>query len=104
MAADDDRQPDEGDRTEAIRLRVSTPLTGVDERIIRDVIGCGIRVHIALGSGFSESIYHRAMEVELSCSGIEFVSELSVPVVYRGITVGAPTAGCASRAPLSVAA
>jgi len=41
-----------------------------------------------LGAGFTESVYHRAMHVELSSRGIMFSSEGSIPVFYRGAPVG----------------
>lgn len=41
-----------------------------------------------LGSGWSESIYHRAMERELSERGIAFHSEGTIPVMYKGAPVG----------------
>lgn len=41
-----------------------------------------------LGSGWSESIYHRALERELSGRGIPFHSEGTVPVLYKGSPVG----------------
>lgn len=56
--------------------------------ITRAVIGCAIRVHGALGSGFLERIYRRALVVELSASGLWFEREREVRVLYRGIEVG----------------
>lgn len=41
-----------------------------------------------LGSGWSESIYHTALERELSERGIAFHSEGTIPVMYRGAPVG----------------
>jgi len=41
-----------------------------------------------LGGGWSESIYHRALERELSERGIAFHSEATVPVLYKGSPVG----------------
>ena len=45
-------------------------------------------VHEELGSGFSESIYHRALERELSEQGVAFHSEGTIPVMYKGAPVG----------------
>jgi GxxExxY protein len=47
------------------------------------VIGAAIAVHRALGPGFAESTYAKAMEVELSASGIDFVAEHPVQLRYR---------------------
>ena len=52
------------------------------------VIGCAVRVHKALGPGFLESIYHRALEIELAENGIPFESEKEIKVTYRGRFVG----------------
>jgi hypothetical protein len=37
-------------------LRIATPLPDEVEALIRDVIGCGIAVHRALGPGLLETI------------------------------------------------
>jgi hypothetical protein len=46
-------------------LRVQSPLDERTERILNRTIGCAISVHRALGPGFLESIYKRAMRIEL---------------------------------------
>lgn len=45
-------------------------------------------VHEILGSGFTENVYHRSLERELSERGISFVSEGSIPIFYKGVPVG----------------
>lgn len=45
-------------------------------------------VHTELGSGFTESVYHRALEHELSDRGVPFTSEGTIPVFYKGFPVG----------------
>lgn len=45
-------------------------------------------VYEELGFGHSERVYHNALEVELSHAGVPFSSEGSVPVYYRGKSVG----------------
>jgi GxxExxY protein len=52
------------------------------------LIGAAIAVHRALGPGFVESVYHRAMEVELLGRGIAHVTEVEVDVWYGGVVVG----------------
>ena len=54
-----------------------------------DVVGCAMRVHSALGSGFPEIIYQRALGVEFRRSGISFEAEIHLPVFYEGESVGA---------------
>ena len=45
-------------------------------------------VHYTLGYGFSESVYRRALAVELQFRGIAVAQEVSFEVVYRGVVVG----------------
>jgi GxxExxY protein len=52
------------------------------------LIGAAIAVHRGLGPGFLESVYHRAMEVELLRRGMAHVSEAEVDVWYDGVLVG----------------
>jgi GxxExxY protein len=49
---------------------------------------CATEVHERLGPGFTESVYHSALERELSEQGIPFHSEATIPVMYRGAPVG----------------
>ncbi|MFO7897698.1 MAG: GxxExxY protein [Planctomycetota bacterium] len=58
------------------------------EKLIREVIGCCIRVHMALGPGFLEAINHRALEIELAESGIDFETENEIALTYRGHHLG----------------
>lgn len=69
------------------RLRLPSPLSPEDEQIVTRVIGCAIEVHKALGPGFLESIYKKAMCIELRTSGLPFEVEKSVAVPYRGIEI-----------------
>ena len=41
-------------------LRVSSPLTADQEKIVAEVVDCGVTVHRVLGPGFREKIYARA--------------------------------------------
>ena len=52
------------------------------------IIGAAITVHRTLGPGFLESIYEAALCVELRTEGIVFQSQVRVPIIYRGVTVG----------------
>jgi GxxExxY protein len=48
------------------------------------VIGGCVAVHRALGPGLIESIYERAVVLELMALGIPFELEKPIPVRYRG--------------------
>ena len=52
------------------------------------VIGLAMKVHSTLGSGFLESVYHKALAHELAKAGMRFESEKALNVYYDGILVG----------------
>ncbi len=54
------------------------------EELISRVIGCLIEVHRHLGPGYLESIYKRAVCIELALRDIPFEEERSLSVVYKG--------------------
>jgi GxxExxY protein len=52
------------------------------------IIGCTMTVHKALGNGFQEVIYQRALEIEMCLAGIEFSREFEMPIFYREEQIG----------------
>lgn len=52
------------------------------------IIGCAITVHRALGNGFQEVIYQRALEIELADNGIGFSREHEMPIYYKNQQIG----------------
>jgi len=52
------------------------------------IIGCAITVHKALGNGFQEFIYQRALEIEMKLQGITFLREFEMPIFYREQRIG----------------
>ena len=52
------------------------------------IIGCAMAVHRALGNGFQEVIYQRALEIELADNGIVFSREHEMPVYYKNQQIG----------------
>ena len=54
------------------------------ETTVRRVIGCALTVHRELGPGFLESIYRRAMALELEAQELAFEAEKTIVVSYRG--------------------
>lgn len=52
------------------------------------IIGCAMTVHKALGNGFQEVIYQRALEIELNLAGISFEREFNMPIYYREKHIG----------------
>ena len=52
------------------------------------IIGCAMTVHSALGNGFQEVIYQRALGIEMADQGISFSREHEMPIYYRGQQIG----------------
>jgi GxxExxY protein len=52
------------------------------------IIGCAMEVHKALGNGFPEVIYQRAMDIELARQGLSASREHEMEIFYRGIKIG----------------
>jgi GxxExxY protein len=52
------------------------------------VIGCAMRVHSALGNGFQEVIYQRALQIEMSLANIPFSREFEMPIYYKNQHIG----------------
>lgn len=53
--------------------------------ITRDIIAAAIEVHKTLGPGLLESTYETCLCRELTLRGIPFLSQLELPVVYKGV-------------------
>ena len=52
------------------------------------IIGCAMTVHSALGNGFQEVVYQRAMAIEMRDQGIPFSREHEMPVYYKNHKIG----------------
>lgn len=52
------------------------------------IIGCAMTVHNALGNGFQEVIYQRALEIEMRLAGLAFSREFEMPIFYREQQIG----------------
>ena len=56
--------------------------------ITSKVIGCAMKVHTALGNGFQEVIYQRALDIEMRKAGLVFARELEMPIFYDNQEIG----------------
>lgn len=56
-----------------------------NHELSRKVIGCAIEVHRSLGPGLLESAYQKCLAHEMRLAGLEFQSELAVPLCYKGV-------------------
>ncbi|MFM7486262.1 MAG: GxxExxY protein [Cytophagales bacterium] len=52
------------------------------------IIGCAMEVHRALGNGFQEVIYQRALEIEYQIQKIKNSREFEMPIFYKANQVG----------------
>jgi GxxExxY protein len=52
------------------------------------IIGCAMTVHRALGNGFPEVIYQRALAMEMGLEGVVFSREFEMPIFYRNEQIG----------------
>jgi GxxExxY protein len=55
--------------------------------LVYRVNGAAIEVHKVLGPGLLESVYHKCLKKELELRNIKFISELKVPVDYKGMDI-----------------
>jgi GxxExxY protein len=69
------------------RMRLPSPLCREAETAMSRVIGWAIAVHRALGPGYLESIYKRAMCIALAKEGLSYECERAVDVVYEGFAI-----------------
>ncbi|OQW99467.1 MAG: GxxExxY protein [Desulfobacteraceae bacterium A6] len=58
------------------------------EDITHKVIGCAYQVYNNLGFGFLESIYRKAMVIEIETSGLRVKQESPLKVLYKDQVVG----------------
>lgn len=54
------------------------------------VVDAAFQVHVGLGPGLLESIYHRALAYELQIRGLEVQSEVAVRAVYKELVIDPP--------------
>lgn len=54
------------------------------DELTYEVIGSAIEVHKFMGRGLLESVYHQCLIEELKHRKINFLTEMKVPVVYKG--------------------
>lgn len=58
------------------------------EELTHKIIGCAMKVHSTLGSGFQEVIYQRALDIEMSRQHIAFAREMEMAIFYEGFDIG----------------
>lgn len=58
------------------------------ETLTHKIIGCAMAVHNALGSGFQEVIYQRALAIEMTKQGLHFQREQKMSIFYDSRAIG----------------
>jgi GxxExxY protein len=58
------------------------------KEITEKIMVAAMKVHAALGNGFQEVIYQRAMEIELEEINVQFKREFEMPIYYKGREIG----------------
>ena len=58
------------------------------EELTHKIIGCAMKVHSILGSGFQEKIYHRALDIEMRKELLKFSREQEMIIFYEGFNIG----------------
>jgi GxxExxY protein len=56
--------------------------------LTQKIIGCAMKVHNTLGTGFQEVIYQRSLAIEMEKQQLPFDRELELKIYYEGIEVG----------------
>lgn len=56
--------------------------------LVEEIIGISNEIYETLGTGHTETIYHRAMETELRLQGINYSSEVATPIYYKDNYIG----------------
>lgn len=58
------------------------------EELTAKIIGAAIEVHRRLGPGFLESVYEKALILELTKRGLSVQVQMDVAITYDGVEVG----------------
>ena len=56
--------------------------------ITEKIIGAAMKVHAALGNGFQEVIYQRALAIEMRYANPSFEREYNMKIYYRNEEIG----------------
>jgi GxxExxY protein len=65
------------------------PVSSEIERIATEVVDSAFKVHSALGPGLLESVYEICLAHELRKRGIEFQTQVALPIIYDGVRLDA---------------
>jgi len=63
------------------------PIPEHTENIAKIILDAAYQVHTALGPGLLESVYEECMLHELKLRNIKVISQIAVPVIYKGVKI-----------------
>lgn len=63
--------------------------SGEVDRLTEEIIGAAIEVHRELGPGLLESVYQCCLARELTLRGLDYDTEVALPIDYKGVTLDA---------------
>jgi GxxExxY protein len=63
-------------------------ITTLSASLEQEIIKCAIEAHRELGPGLLESIYERALAIELRHANLAFERQVPLPVLYKGERLG----------------
>ena len=63
------------------------PIPDRTEEIAKAILDSAFQIHTALGPGLLESVYEACMVHELKLRGINVKSQVTLPVIYKGMKV-----------------
>jgi GxxExxY protein len=58
------------------------------DKLTHNIIGCAMKVHNTMGSGFQEVIYQRCLAIEMHRQGLSIEREKAMNIYYEGFEVG----------------
>jgi GxxExxY protein len=62
----------------------------VDENEVGErILGCALKVHRFFGPGLLENAYEVCLAHELGKEGLEFERQVTLPLIYDGVAIGA---------------
>jgi GxxExxY protein len=67
--------------------KIFQPIPVRTEEIAKIILDLAFKVHTALGPGLLESVYETCVMHELKGAGLMFESQITLPIIYNGITV-----------------
>jgi len=60
----------------------------IKDKLTYQIIGCAMKVHGALGNGFQEAIYQRALAIEMNKAKLSFSREMEMEIMYDDQQIG----------------